>query len=73
MPRAGYKSLTMTDKTMDRLREIAPRLGFYGEEAYAQRVIEHLLRLAEARPDFFHVVNRKRRYPPLDKRYAEAE
>lgn len=63
--------MTIRAGVMDRLEDIAPYLGIFGTRSNKQRVIKHLLALAEERPDFFHVANKNRKWPPLDVRYAQ--
>lgn len=70
MPREGFTTITLPTDLVVRMREIAPQIGFFGETGVPQRIMEHMVKLAETRPDFFHVVNRKRKWPPINKRYA---
>jgi len=51
------------------IKELGNRLGIYGERNVV-RTLRHLIRLAESRPDFFHVLNKNRKFPKQEDKYA---
>lgn len=69
MPEPGYCSLTVREGLRDEISHVGNLIGIYGNKN-VQRTIRHLIKLAEERPDFFHVLNKRRKYPEINYKYA---
>lgn len=71
MPRdySRLTTLTITKEYQEEIRQLGESLGIHGHKNVV-RTVRHLVEIAKDRPDFFHVLNKRRRFPPIDDRYA---
>jgi hypothetical protein len=66
---SNIATIQISKELQQDIRDLGEQLGMYGNRNVV-RTLRHLVRVAEERPDFFHVLNKKRRFPTYTDKYA---